>query len=90
MKHKYYLGILFAFLTIISFFNVFSRNYIDHYYEITSYASGVDNITARADYLYNLTWTAQASISGWDGYFYYGNTYHLPYGQPYNNSGYIY
>ena len=49
-----------------------------------------ENITARADYLYNLEWTAKKTIEGWNGTFWEGNTYHLPYGQPYDTSGYIY
>jgi hypothetical protein len=43
------------------------------------------NIVDRANYLYNITWTAQKTIyaHAYSSYytFYAGNTYHLPYGQ---------
>ncbi len=43
------------------------------------------NIKARAEYMYGLTWVAQANVSihsySWYDTFYAGNTYHLPYGQ---------
>ncbi|MDE6540099.1 MAG: InlB B-repeat-containing protein [Ruminococcus sp.] len=54
-------------------------------------ASGVDNIAARADYLYNTTWTAQTTVKGWrDKYtFSKGSTYHIPYGQPATEGKYI-
>ena len=54
-------------------------------------ASRVDNIAARADYLYNTTWTAQTTVKGWrDKYtFSKGSTYHIPYGQPATEGKYI-
>ncbi len=52
-------------------------------------ASGVDNIVARADYMYNTTWTAQTTVTGWKTTFYEGNTYHIPYGQPAQVGKYI-
>ena len=49
------------------------------------------NIDARANYLYNITWTCQKTVAGWNGnyYFYQGSTYRLPYGQPINSGYYI-
>jgi len=52
-------------------------------------ASGIDNIIARADYMYNTTWTAQTTVTGWKTTFYEGNTYHIPYGQPATAGKYI-
>lgn len=55
-------------------------------------ASGVDNIIARADYWYSITWTAQRDVEGWRNQSVYqqGQTYHLPYGQPINTGKYLY
>lgn len=50
-----------------------------------------NNIVARADYLYNITWLCQKTVSGWCGNytFYSGTAYHLPYGQPIYSGAYI-
>jgi hypothetical protein len=50
-----------------------------------------NNIVARADYLYNIKWTCQKTVSGWRGNytFYQGSTYRIPYGQPINSGYYI-
>ena len=50
-----------------------------------------NNIVARADYFYNLTWTAQSTVYGWkyNYTFYAGNTYRVPYGQPINSGAYV-
>ncbi|MBE6842361.1 MAG: hypothetical protein E7510_05975 [Ruminococcus sp.] len=53
------------------------------------YASGVDNIVARANYMYNATWVCKKQVSGWGGTFYEGNTYHVPYGQPVTAGKYV-
>ena len=62
--------------------------------DIEAKASGQDNIVQRADYAYNLTWTALKTVRGWQGNkkytFYQGEEHHIPYGQPYNSSGYFY
>lgn len=49
------------------------------------------NIVARADYMYNTTWTCKKTISGWNYRytFYAGNTYHLPYAWPVHAGAYI-
>lgn len=47
------------------------------------------NIVARGDYMYNITWVAQQTVTGWGGTFYQGNTYHIPYGQPIYSGEYI-
>lgn len=63
---------------------------------ITSKAAGIDNITARADYLYNLTWTAQANMNGYINSsgkvtktYAKGQSYRIPYGQPVGSNGFI-
>ena len=50
-----------------------------------------NNIVARADYFYNLTWTCQSTVYGWNyNYtFYAGSTYRVPYGQPINSGAYV-
>ena len=50
-----------------------------------------NNIVARADYMYGLTWTCQQTVSGWRGNYTFtkGNTYHVPYGQPIDSGKYI-
>ena len=50
-----------------------------------------NNIVARADYLYNITWLCQKTVSGWCGNytFYSGTAYRLPYGQPIYSGAYI-
>ena len=42
------------------------------------------NIVARADYMYNITWVCKKTVSGWKGnYTYYeGSTYRIPYAWP--------
>lgn len=64
---------------------------IPTYFAASVHASGVDNIAARADYLYNIKWTAQKTVKGWkDKYtFYAGNSYRIPYGQPVSSGKYI-
>ena len=63
---------------------------------ITAEAAGIDNITARADYLYNLTWTAQANMNGYINSsgkvtktYTKGQSYRIPYGQPVGSNGFI-
>ena len=55
-------------------------------------ASGVDNIIARADYWYSITWTAQRDVNGWrdESVYKKGETYHLPYGQPMSAGKYLF
>lgn len=49
------------------------------------------NIVDRADYLYDITWICQKTVSGWCGNYAFnaGTAYHLPYGQPINAGAYI-
>lgn len=63
---------------------------------ITADAAGIDNITARADYLYNLTWTSQANMNGYINSsgqvtktYAKGQSYRIPYGQPVGSNGFI-
>ena len=74
-----------ALVMIFSLFGVMPK------VELESSASGVDNIVARADYLYNITWTAQSTVKGWKNKYTYskGTTYHIPYGQPVSSGKYI-
>ena len=50
-----------------------------------------NNIVARANYLYNTTWVCKKTVTGWRGqyYFYAGNTYRIPYGQPVHSGRYV-
>lgn len=58
-----------------------------------AYAATVSqsNIVARANYLYDLTWTCQETVSGWRGNYTFskGSTYRLPYGQSIDAGAYI-
>lgn len=63
---------------------------------ITADAAGINNITARADYLYNLTWTSQANMNGYINSsgtvtktYTKGQSYRIPYGQPVGSNGFI-
>lgn len=58
---------------------------------VPSSALTVDDITARADYLYNITWTAKKDVSIWNGrtVFRAGESHRIPYGQPYSTGKYI-
>ena len=47
------------------------------------------NMVARADYMYDSTWVCQQTVEGWNGTFYAGNTYHIPYGQPIYSGKYV-
>ena len=46
----------------------------------------VNNVVARADYLYNITWTCKQDVLGWrkQSTFKKDEVYHIPYGQPSN------
>ena len=50
-----------------------------------------NNIVARADYLYNIKWTAKSTVYGWNGNYVFnaGTSYRIPYGQPINSGYYI-
>ena len=58
---------------------------------VNSATTSQQNIVGWADYYYDITWTAQKTVSGWKGnYTYYqGNSYRLPYGQPVTQGKYI-
>ena len=79
MKKKVFSKSMAWILSVVMVFGVFLVGNISG---ITAKASGIDNITARADYLYNLTWTAQKNVNGWknrnENTFYQGNIYHIP------------
>lgn len=49
------------------------------------------NIVARANYMWNSTWTCKRNVSGWKYKytFYAGRTYHLPYAWPVSAGAYI-
>ncbi len=53
------------------------------------FAAGVDNIIARANYMYNITWVPQKNVSGWNYTFIKGKTYRIPYGQAATAGKYI-
>ena len=50
-----------------------------------------NNIVARADYMYNILWTCQQDVYGWNynTLFQAGSRYRVPYGQPINSGAYI-
>ena len=50
-----------------------------------------NNIVARADYLYGITWKCQKTVYGWRKNYVFnsGSTYRIPYGQPINSGYYI-
>lgn len=75
-------GIFIAIIMVITFFEPLSHNLVTNDMSITAKASGVDNIVARAYYMYNSTWVCQRQVSGWGDTFQEGRTYHIPYGQP--------
>ncbi|MDE5557720.1 MAG: RICIN domain-containing protein [Ruminococcus sp.] len=83
---------LFSFITaVIMVFSICTLLPVKIYVPFEASASGVDNIVARADYLYNTTWTAQATVKGWRNNYTFskGSTYHIPYGQPVTKGKYI-
>ena len=52
-------------------------------FTLTADAANVENIVARADYLYGIKWTPQKSILTFEGNtFSAGKSYRLPYGMP--------
>lgn len=50
-----------------------------------------NNIVARADYMYNILWTCQQDVYGWNygTLFQAGSRYRVPYGQPIYSGAYI-
>ncbi len=86
MKRKQKLALGFV-LTFLVFFCVLMCNGISANAATTSQ----NNIKARANYLYDSTWVCQKTVAGWRGqyYFYAGNTYRMPYGQPVHAGRYI-
>ncbi|MCM1507959.1 MAG: InlB B-repeat-containing protein [Ruminococcus flavefaciens] len=89
MKLKKIINCSLLFITLLSFFSIYPIEINNFDISITANAAGVDNIVARADYLYNTKWTAQKTVKGWGGTFTQGNTYHIPYGQPVTSGKYI-
>ena len=56
---------LFSFITtIIMIFSVCTALPLKISVLLQASAAGVDNIATRADYLYNITWTAQTTVKG--------------------------
>lgn len=57
---------------------------------LTADAANVENIVARADYLYGIKWTPKKNIYTFEGYtFTAGKSYRLPYGMPVTPMGFI-
>lgn len=57
--------------------------------------SAMNNITARANVLYSITWTSQDDVPGWHGrhephIFEKGRQYRLPYGRPLSRGKFIF
>ena len=55
----------------------------------TGYSVNQENIVGWANYYYSITWTAKQNVRGWSYTFTQGNTYHIPYAQPWQHNGYI-
>lgn len=58
---------------------------------LTADAANVENIVARADYLYSIKWTPAKTIYGYGKNYTFkaGETYRLPYGMPVNTGTFI-
>lgn len=52
--------------------------------KVRAVTTNQQNMVDRADYMYNLTWVCQTTVSGWKGNytFYEGSTYRVPYAWP--------
>lgn len=59
--------------------------------EVNAATESQNNIVARADYLYNITWVCTKTVAGWRGNYTFvaGETYRIPYGQPAHAGKYI-
>ena len=82
---KRFISLLLSFVIVCSCMFCFSI------ISVNSATTSQQNIVGWADYYYDITWTAQKTVSGWKGnYTYYqGNSYRLPYGQPVTQGKYI-
>ena len=60
-------------------------------HEVHAATASQNNIVARADYMYNITWTAKSTVYGWKYNYTFsaGSTYRIPYGQPVSTGAYI-
>ena len=50
----------------------------------------IETAIKRADYILNFRWTAVNNVTGWGYTFTAGNSYTIPYSQPYNHGGYLF
>ncbi|HBJ98478.1 MAG TPA: hypothetical protein DDY82_05430, partial [Clostridiales bacterium] len=50
----------------------------------------IEKAIARAEYILNYRWKAVANVTGWGYTFTAGNSYTIPYSQPYNHGGYLF
>lgn len=50
----------------------------------------IETAIKRADYILNFRWTAVDNVTGWGYTFTAGNSYTIPYSQPYNHGGYLF
>ena len=50
----------------------------------------VETGMARAEYLYQYRWTPTQNLGGWGTTFYAGQSYTVPYSQPYYYGGYLF
>lgn len=78
------ISVLMAFLMMVGIV-------LAEYIPVNAATVSQNNIVARANYLYDSTWVCQKTVAGWRGqyYFYAGNTYRMPYGQPVHAGRYI-
>ena len=79
------ISLILCFITVFALLPVYSGNHVH------AATASQNNIVARADYLYNITWVPKSTVYGWkrNYTFYAGNTYRIPYGQPINSGAYI-
>lgn len=88
---KKFLSIVLSIVTITSLwgFSAVSAESKDTQNIETGPTINQKNIVGWADYLYDIMWTAQAPVKGWEYTFSQGNSYRIPYSQPVFTNGYI-
>lgn len=83
--------ILSLLLSVLMIMSIFSCLTVFTSTSASAATTSQKNIVARANYLYNSTWTCKQNVYGWRNQtmFYKGYTYRMPYGQPVYSGYYI-
>lgn len=90
MKIKKFFGAVMATVMILALCGFFPNIRDTYNFTLTADAANVENIVARADYLYGIKWTPKKSILTFEGKtFSAGKSYRLPYGMPVTPTGFI-